>query len=86
MGGMKALILYPMNALANDQAQRLARLITQRDSAGHQPLGSITAGLYTGEAAVSAGGKRSGPTTKVTENGLITDRAIIRDDPPDIPC
>lgn len=27
--GMKALILYPMNALANDQAQRLARLITR---------------------------------------------------------
>ena len=84
VGGTKALILYPMNALANDQAQRLARLITQRDSDGHQPLGSITAALYTGEAAVSADGKRSGPTTKVTENGLITDRAIIRDDPPDI--
>ena len=25
--GMKALILYPMNALANDQAERLAKLI-----------------------------------------------------------
>lgn len=29
VAGMKALILYPMNALANDQAQRLARLITR---------------------------------------------------------
>ncbi len=73
-----------MNALANDQAQRLARLITQCDVDGHHPLGSITAALYTGEAAVSADGKRSGSTTKVTETGLITDRAIIRDDPPDI--
>ena len=27
--GTKAIILYPMNALANDQAQRLARLITR---------------------------------------------------------
>jgi len=44
----------------------------------------ITAALYTGEAAVSADGKSSGPRTKVTENSLITDRAIIRDDPPDI--
>ena len=26
--GMKALILYPMNALANDQAERLAKVIT----------------------------------------------------------
>ena len=84
VAGMKALILYPMNALANDQAQRIARYITGRDASGHQPLGSITAALYTGEAAVSGDGKRSGPTTKVTENGLITDRAIIRDDPPDI--
>ncbi len=82
INGMKALILYPMNALANDQAQRLARMITQPDSTGHQPLGSITAALYTGEA--TAGGRTSGPTTKVTEHGLITDRAIIRDDPPDI--
>ena len=84
VAGMKALILYPMNALANDQAQRLARMITQRDASGHQPLGSITAALYTGEAAVSADGKSSGPRTKVTEHSLITDRAIIRDDPPDI--
>lgn len=84
VAGMKALILYPMNALANDQAQRLARMITQRDATGHQPLGSITAALYTGEAAVSAGGRASDPATKVTEHGLITDRAIIRDDPPDI--
>ncbi|MGJ3509477.1 DEAD/DEAH box helicase [Enemella sp. A6] len=82
--GMKALILYPMNALANDQAQRLARMITQRDDTGHQPLASITAALYTGEANVVVDGQVMGPTTTVTEHGLITDRAIIRDDPPDI--
>ena len=32
--GMKALILYPMNALANDQAKRLADLITAEGLAG----------------------------------------------------
>ena len=42
--GTKALILYPMNALANDQAQRLADLLTthRRARRGH-------GGLYTGE-------------------------------------
>jgi ATP-dependent helicase YprA (DUF1998 family) len=69
--GMKALILYPMNALANDQAQRLADLITTRPE-----LAGITAGLYTGQ---------KGPErTKVSADGLITDRLILRDEAPDI--
>ena len=69
--GMKALILYPMNALANDQAKRLADLLTTRDE-----LAGITAALYTGQA---------GPQrTRVSDDGLITDRAIIRDAAPDI--
>src|SRR5664279_3963281 len=69
--GTKALILYPMNALANDQAQRLAAMIT-----GYPELGGITAALYTGQ--------QGPPRTAVTVDGLITDRAIIRDSPPDI--
>lgn len=69
--GIKAVILYPMNALANDQAARLGALITSRPE-----LRGVSAALYTGE---------SGPTsTKVTATGLITDRAVIRDSPPDI--
>ncbi|BCJ37163.1 helicase [Actinocatenispora thailandica] len=69
--GTKALILYPMNALANDQAGRLTRLLT-----GHPELAGITAALYTGEG---------GPTrVAVDADGLITDREIVRDDPPDI--
>ena len=32
--GTKALILYPMNALANDQAQRLTQFITTDERAG----------------------------------------------------
>jgi ATP-dependent helicase YprA (DUF1998 family) len=69
--GMKALILYPMNALANDQAQRLAELITTLPS-----LAGVTAGLFTGQD----GPKR----TKVSAEGLITERSVIRSSPPDI--
>lgn len=69
--GMKALILYPMNALANDQAQRLASIL-----ATHDDLAGVTAAIYTGEQ----GSQRS----KVSKDGLITRRDIIRSDPPDI--
>lgn len=69
--GTKALLLYPMNALANDQAQRLAELITTLPS-----LEGVTAGLYTGQE----GPKR----TRVTQDGLITDRYLMRRSPPDI--
>lgn len=69
--GMKALILYPMNALANDQALRLTHLLTS-----HPELAAITAALYTGQ---------DGPSrTMVTADGLITNRDVIRDSAPDI--
>lgn len=69
--GTKALILYPMNALANDQARRLTELITAKAA-----LGGVRAALYTGQ---------EGPTrSKVTAEGLITDRDAMRDDAPDI--
>lgn len=71
ISGTKALILYPMNALANDQALRLTQILT-----GHPELSAITAALYTGQA---------GPQrTRVSADGLITDRQVIRDEAPDI--
>ncbi|GAA1941672.1 DEAD/DEAH box helicase [Microbacterium aoyamense] len=70
--GVKALILYPMNALANDQSRRLAELIR-----GHDALKGVRAAIYTGE---TAGRSR----TRVTADGLINDRGSIRSDPPDI--
>ena len=70
--GVKALILYPMNALANDQSRRLAELIR-----GHDALKGVRAAIYTGE---TAGRSR----TRVTAEGLINDRTTIRTDPPDI--
>ncbi|ABW14777.1 Helicase superfamily 1 and 2 ATP-binding [Parafrankia sp. EAN1pec] len=69
--GMKALILYPMNALANDQAGRLAEMLT-----GDPRLGGLTAGIYTGE--------QQGQRTQVSQAGLITSREVMRSDPPDI--
>lgn len=70
--GIKAVILYPMNALAADQERRLAELLTSNSE-----LSGITAGLFTGE--VVSGGLRM-----VSEQGLITDRDVMRDTPPDI--
>ena len=74
--GMKALILYPMNALADDQALRLTKLIT-----GDPALAHITAGIYTGDAADGQSGQGR---TKVTPDGLITNRTVMQQDPPDI--
>lgn len=70
--GVKALLLYPMNALAIDQAERLTRLLADEPA-----LAGVTAGIYTGEHS------GSGRTT-VDERGLITDRATIRETPPDL--
>lgn len=70
-GGVKALILYPMNALANDQARRLTELITTREE-----LRGVRAAIYTGQT----GDERS----HVTPDGLITSRAAIRGEAPDI--
>ncbi|WP_300343333.1 DEAD/DEAH box helicase [Nesterenkonia sp.] len=69
--GIKALILYPMNALANDQANRLTELITQVPE-----LSGVRAALYTGQEKQER--------AQVTADGLITDRRAIRRDPPDI--
>ncbi|KQM81287.1 DEAD/DEAH box helicase [Agromyces sp. Leaf222] len=69
--GVKALILYPMNALANDQARRLTELLTT-----HDELRGIRAAIYTGQG----GAERS----SVTTDGLITSRAAIRAQAPDI--
>ena len=74
--GMKALILYPMNALADDQAGRLTKLLTEDPA-----LQGVTAGLYTGDARAGQPGQGR---TRVSANGLITHRSVLRDDPPDI--
>lgn len=46
--GVKAVFLYPMNALATDQAQRINELLTQNGD-----LGKLRAGLYIGDRAAT---------------------------------
>jgi DEAD/DEAH box helicase domain-containing protein len=68
--GIKAIIIYPMNALATDQAKRLAGIIED------QAKGKITAGLYVGGEAETS--------TVMTKADVITDRHHLRETPPDI--
>ena len=88
--GVKALLLYPMNALADDQAGRIDRIL-----AAHPELKDVTAGIYVGgksgardgaagftDADREAGSTPLAASKSVTR--LLTDRAQIRDNPPDI--
>lgn len=74
--GVKVVILYPMNALATDQAKRLAELIQEDE----RLKGKITAGLFIGEGN---GPKGQFPKT-MGENHIIEHRDTILDSPPDI--
>lgn len=74
--GIKAIIMYPMNALATDQAKRLAEAIDQ-----HEALkGRVTAGLFIGEGQ----GKRKVRRTTMGPENIIEDREVILKSPPDI--
>jgi DEAD/DEAH box helicase domain-containing protein len=73
--GIKAIILYPMNALATDQAKRLAKLIWEDE----RLKGKITAGLFIGEG--SGGKKRE---QDMGADHIIEDRKTIYGSPPDI--
>ncbi|MGU3292509.1 DEAD/DEAH box helicase [Williamsia sp. M5A3_1d] len=68
--GIKAIILYPMNALVTDQARRLAEYIYDDPR-----LADVTAGVYIG-----GNGKRRRPT----QHALIDHRDTLRQNPPDI--
>lgn len=69
--GVKAILLYPMNALASDQARRLARTLWDDD----RLRGAVTAGLYVG-------GK--GQHGAADRDHLVDQREVLRDSPPDI--
>lgn len=69
--GVKAVILYPMNALASDQARRFAEEIWKDD----RLKGRVTAGMYVGGHADD---RTLGP------DNVITDRDTLRAHPPDI--
>ncbi|WP_448853198.1 DEAD/DEAH box helicase [Corynebacterium frankenforstense] len=82
--GVKALLLYPMNALANDQAARLRHLL--EDEPGLQ---GVSVGVYTGESTDGGGAEASiAPASPARPGGrkgdLTCDRARIRRNPPDV--
>ena len=82
--GIKALIIYPMNALATDQASRIAKAIydSPKLHKGSDPV--IRVGMYVG------GGKGKGAIMMMEPNkeenilGVITDHETMINNPPDI--
>jgi DEAD/DEAH box helicase domain-containing protein len=78
--GVKVIIMYPMNALASDQAKRLAEVIYGDDSPeGHPLRGKVTAGLLIGEGV----DKKDYPT-EMGKDHIIENRDTIVDTAPDI--
>ena len=72
--GIKALVVYPMNALASDQARRIASLVAQVPA-----FAGLRVGLYVGGVA-----GKPGEGMVMTPTGVITDRDTLRKHPPDI--
>ncbi|MDR7420803.1 MAG: DEAD/DEAH box helicase, partial [Armatimonadota bacterium] len=70
--GLQAILLYPMNALANDQLERLRRLLRGSGL-------DLSFALYTGDSDAAA--QSLGEAPAETER---TTRARIRSDPPDL--
>jgi len=75
--GIKAIILYPMNALASDQSGRVAKEIVKATG-----LSGIRAGLYVGDAPAI----ESQTVAQLSDGSysVITDRNALRENPPDI--
>lgn len=71
--GIKALIIYPMNALATDQSKRIAELIYE----SKEMRGNISVGMYVG-------GQEKAPARMMSEHGVITDHETMLNNPPDI--
>ena len=72
--GIKALVIYPMNALATDQARRFAQLV-----ACMPVFAGLRVGLYIGGSVAD-----SGQGLVMTPTNVITDRDTLRKNPPDI--
>ena len=75
--GIKAVLVYPMNALATDQAKRLAALI--HDSP--ELRNNVTAGMYVGQ--MSQGGSDK-DNHAMTATNIVTSHEELLKNPPDI--
>lgn len=71
--GIKALIIYPMNALASDQAKRIAEIIYNSP----ELRGNVNVGMYVG-------GREETPSRIMSEQGVITDHDTMLNRAPDI--
>ncbi len=71
--GIKAVVIYPMNALASDQARRFAQEIHKR---AHLRA-KVRVGLFVGAGEES-------PNKEMTDNSVITCKNTQRECPPDI--
>lgn len=71
--GIKAIVVYPMNALATDQAKRFAREIASRPE-----LSGLRVGLFIGGLQASEGERVMTPTSP------ITCKEAMLQDPPDV--
>jgi len=70
--GIKAIIIYPMNALATDQAKRFAKAISSAKA-----LEGVRVGLFVG-------GDDGKSQSSMSRDYVITDKDILRQNPPDI--
>ena len=77
--GIKAIVLYPMNALASDQERRFAKEIFK-----HPVLkdAGIRVGIFTGRDH-GEGGSGSGHKEMGKDHG-ISNQGVLRESPPDI--
>jgi ATP-dependent helicase YprA (DUF1998 family) len=72
--GIKALLLYPMNALVTDQERRIAAILT--DPA--PTAAGVRAGVWIGDD------QSTSLRRDMTDSHLISDPSALMDDPPDI--
>ena len=70
---IKTIIIYPMNALATDQAKRFAKSIY----ASSALKGNVRVGLFVGDGEKTA-------HKSMGADFVITDKNVLRDSPPDI--
>lgn len=71
--GIKAILIYPMNALAADQAERLARTIWDNPKL----KGKVRAGLFVGQ-------REKEPAREMSRDRLISHHESMHLNPPDI--
>ena len=82
--GIKAIIIYPMNALADDQAKRIAELVHTTPA-----FAGLRAGLFVGSGKTKyqpgkAGKSPEQDSVAMGPGHVITDKDVLRDNPPDI--